>query len=120
MAAAAPWDSGVLCTWGPDDAAIITQNCVRAGIPSPITELPLVDLQRAFSSFYALGRQQVSLQNAAAQLEIDTTQVDLHRALADTLLTWYVLERMLEDGWTPQFRIWQRRQATANTATAGE
>jgi inhibitor of KinA sporulation pathway (predicted exonuclease) len=120
MAAAAPWDRGVLVTWGPDDAAIITQNCVKTGIPSPITELPLVDLQRAFSSYYDLGRQQVSLQNAAAHLEIDTSQLDLHRALADTVLTWHVLDRMLKDGWTPHFRTWHRRQAVADMATASE
>lgn len=111
MAAAAPWDRGVLITWGPDDARIITQNCVEAGIPSPITEVPLVDLQRAFSRFYELGQQQVGLQNAAAFLEIDTSSMDLHRALADTEVTWFVLERMLADGWTPHWRTWHRRQA---------
>lgn len=113
MAAAAPWDTGVLITWGPDDARVITQNCVKAGIPSPITEIPLVDLQRVFSRFYELGTQQVGLQNAASFLGIETNGLDLHRALDDTLLTWYVLERMLADGWTPQWRPWHRRQANA-------
>lgn len=115
LAAAAPWDRSVLITWGPDDASIITQNCVKAGIASPITELPLVDLQRAFARFYDLGSQQVSLQNAAAFLEIDTSQLDLHRALADTRLTWYVLDRMLSDGWTPHFRAWHRAQAASSS-----
>ncbi|HEY3365681.1 MAG TPA: hypothetical protein VGK74_11550 [Symbiobacteriaceae bacterium] len=112
MVAAAPWDRGVLVTWGPDDAPVITQNCVKTGIPSPITGLPLIDLQRAFSRFYDLGQQQVGLQNAASFLEIDTSKVDLHRALADTLVTWHVLDRMLTDGWTPHWRTWHRRQAS--------
>jgi len=111
MVAAAPWDRGVLVTWGPDDACVITQNCVKAGIPSPITEVPLIDLQRAFSRFYDLGTQQVGLQNAAAFLGIDTSGLDLHRASADTLVTWHVLDRMLADGWTPQWRPWHRRQS---------
>ncbi len=113
MEKAAPLDKAVLVTWGPDDARIITQNCVNAGIPSPITKVPLVDLQRAFSRFYELGTQQVSLQNAAAQLGIDTSSREMHRALDDTLVTWYVLDRMLADGWTPQWRPWHRREESA-------
>jgi inhibitor of KinA sporulation pathway (predicted exonuclease) len=111
MVAAAPWDRGVLVTWGPDDARVITQNCVQTGIPSPITNLPLIDLQRAFSRFYDLGPQQVGLQTAAAFLDIDTSRLDLHRAMADTLVTWHVLNRMLAAGWTPHWRPWHRRQA---------
>lgn len=116
MAEAAPWDTGVLVTWGPDDASIITQNCVRAGIPSPITDLPLIDLQRAFVQFYNLGSQQVGLQNAASYLAIDTSTVGLHRALADTVVTWQVLDRMLADGWTPHWRAWHRLSLPATTA----
>ena len=93
MMAAAPWDEGVLVTWGPDDARIITQNCVEARIPSPITEVPLVDLQRAFSRYYELGAQQVSLEKATSMLGIDTSHLELHRALADTLVTWYEIGR---------------------------
>ncbi|HWI53339.1 MAG TPA: exonuclease domain-containing protein [Symbiobacteriaceae bacterium] len=111
MVAAAPWETSVLVSWGPDDARLITQNCVKAGIRSPITAVPLVDLQRAFAGFYDLGRTQVSLQNAASFLGIDTDGLDLHRALADAEVTWRVLERMLADGWTPHFRTWHRRQA---------
>lgn len=118
MVAAAPWESGVLVTWGPDDARLITQNCVKAGIASPVTELPLIDLQRAFARFYDMGQQQVGLQNAASFLEIDTSDLDLHRALSDAIVTWRVLERMLADGWTPHFRTWHRRRALAAVSTA--
>lgn len=110
MVAAAPWDGGVLVTWGPDDACIITQNCAKAGFPSPIAEVPLIDLQRVFSRFYNMGPQQISLQNAAAFLGVDTNGLNLHRALPDTQITWQVLERMLADGWTPQWRPWHREQ----------
>jgi inhibitor of KinA sporulation pathway (predicted exonuclease) len=116
MVAAAPWDRGVLVTWGPDDAPVITQNCVRTGIRSPITDLPLIDLQRAFSHYYDLGSQQIGLQNAASILDIDTSGLGLHRALADTLVTWQILDRMLTDGWTPHWRTWHRVTATAPTA----
>ncbi|MDF2627093.1 MAG: inhibitor of the KinA pathway to sporulation, predicted exonuclease [Symbiobacteriaceae bacterium] len=108
MVAAAPWGNGVLVTWGPDDAQVITQNCVKTGIPSPITEVPLIDVQRAFSRFYGLESRQVGLQNAAAYLGIDTTNVDLHRALSDTVVTWQIMHRMLADGWTPGWRSWNR------------
>lgn len=116
MIAAAPWDRGVLVTWGPDDAPVITQNCIKAGIPSPITELPLINLQRAFSQFYDLGSQQVGLTNAASYLSIDTSEMDMHRALADTMVTWRVMERMLKDGWTPHWRTWHRYTASAPAA----
>lgn len=111
MIAAAPWDRGVLITWGPDDAKIITQNCVETGIPSPITEVPLVDLQRAFCRFYEIGSPQIGLERAAAMLNVDTGSLDLHRALADVQVTWEILQRMLADGWTPQWRPWHRRAA---------
>lgn len=111
MVAAAPWESGALVTWGPDDAQVITQNCVKAGIPSPITEVPLIDVQRAFSRFYGLESRQVGLQNAAAFLGIDTSSVDLHRALADTVVTWQIMARMLADGWTPAWRVWHKSSA---------
>lgn len=116
MAAAAPWESGVLVTWGPDDTNVITQNCVAAGIPSPVTEVPLIDIQRAFSRFYGLELRQVRLQNAAEYLGIDLSSVDLHRALADTVVTWKIMERMISDGWTPAWRSWHRSDSTPLTA----
>jgi inhibitor of KinA sporulation pathway (predicted exonuclease) len=111
MVAAAPWESGVLVTWGPDDTNVITQNCVVAGIPSPVTEVPLIDVQRAFCRFYGLESRQVRLQNAAEYLGIDLSRVDLHRALADTVVTWKIMERMLADGWTPAWRVWHKASA---------
>lgn len=89
-------DDSVVLTWGKSDLLVMLENC-RYFIDSDI--IPFLkryaDLQKVTQSYLDCEKgEHLGLSKAAETLDISTNDMELHRALEDSLLSAYIFQKV--------------------------